>query len=190
MARKPRKESFMNCGYQEGCLEAAPMPQSDIGACGRVSAVASGLSADQGSCGGEGLPQPRPGILRPAVGPLRVELTSQQALPPGWPQPGGGRLEQAPSQKPFSPHRTGPGGVPAGRFPSRKAGYVIASAPAPARGRARARWIPQGTRGELSSPPPPLTRTHLSWSQGRVAVFQVVRSPSLEVCECLVRTWC
>lgn len=43
------------------------MPLSDIEACGRVSALASLLTTDWGSHGGEGLPQLGPGILRPAA---------------------------------------------------------------------------------------------------------------------------
>lgn len=66
-AAKPRRESFGNRGDQEGGLEAAPMPLNDIEAGGRASVLASLLTADQGSCGAEGLPQQGPGILRPAV---------------------------------------------------------------------------------------------------------------------------
>lgn len=38
-AKKLRRESLVNCSYQEGCLKAAPTPLRDIEAWGRVPAL-------------------------------------------------------------------------------------------------------------------------------------------------------
>lgn len=61
---RSQEESLVNCGYQEGCLEAAPMPLSDTEAWGRVPALSRGPVVVRGCPSG---------VL---ASETRVELTS------------------------------------------------------------------------------------------------------------------